>query len=84
MDNYTFTPQERKTWLSFLCTAGCQDLDDHEHFTSGNAFRLCLPRFNVTRPADTSPRFLLNRYPHNVIGAAVVLFGRCWGVRWRT
>ena len=46
-------------------------------------FRWCLPRFNVTRPADTRPRVVLNRYPHNIIGVAVVAFGRGWGVRWK-
>lgn len=46
-------------------------------------FHWCWPRFNVYKPADTKPRALLNRYPHNVIGAAVVVFGRCWGVQWK-
>lgn len=37
----------------------------------------------VYAPADKRPRWMLNRYPHNVIGAAVVLFGRCWSVTWK-
>lgn len=50
---------------------------------TNNTFHWCLPRFNITRPADTRPRFLLNRYPHNVIGGMVVVFKRGWGVRWK-
>lgn len=56
----------------------------HEEFwRSGGGFRWIWPRFHVYKPADTRPRWLLNRYPHNVIGAAVVVFGRCWGVQWK-
>lgn len=49
----------------------------------GAVWRWMLPRFNVYRPADRKPRALLNRYPGAVIGAAVVVFGRCYGVRWK-
>ena len=83
MDNYSLSPQERKTFLSFVCTDGCQDLDDHEHFARGDAFRWCWPRFTLLRPADPSLRVGLNRYPHNVIGAYVIAFGRGIGVRWK-
>jgi hypothetical protein len=55
----------------------------HEHFTSGGSFVWRRPVFNVYKPADTHPRVGLNRYPHNVIGAAVVMFGRCWVVNWK-
>jgi hypothetical protein len=41
------------------------------------------PKVTVYRPADTRPRLGLNRYPHVVIGAYVVAFRRCWGLRWR-
>jgi hypothetical protein len=55
-----------------------------EGFWRGGAgFRWCWPRLNTYRSADTRTRLLLNRYPHNVIGAAVVVFGRCWGIRWK-
>lgn len=53
-----------------------------EYFRS-KPFEWCWPRVTVYVPGDTRPRGLLNRYPHNVIGAAVVLFGRCWGVQWK-
>jgi hypothetical protein len=59
------------------------EVRSEDFWRSGGGFRWCLPRFNVYKPADTRPRTLLNRYPHNVIGAAVVIFGRCWGVRWK-
>jgi hypothetical protein len=52
-------------------------------YREGASFRWIWPVFNVYRPADTRSRFLLNRYPYNVIGAAVVVFGRCWGVIWK-
>lgn len=55
----------------------------HEEFYRGKPFRWTWPRFNVYRPADTHRRLLLNRYPHAVIGVAVVVFGRCWGVQWK-
>ena len=51
---------------------------------SGADFRWCWPKFDVYKPADTRIRSMFNRYPHNVIGAAVVVFGRCWGVRWKS
>lgn len=60
------------------------ELRDEQFWRDGAGFRWMFPpRFNVYVPADKRPRALLNRYPHNVIGAAVVLFGRCWGVQWR-
>lgn len=48
-----------------------------------NKFRWCWPEFNVYRPADKRPAATLNRYSGTVIGIAVVLFGWCWGIRWR-
>lgn len=60
-----------------------REVVEDEWWRSGANFHWMFPRFNVYVPADKKPRALLNRYPHNVIGAAVVLFGRCWGVRWK-
>ena len=40
------------------------------------------PRLLRYRPADTHARILLNRYPHSVIGAAVVLRGWCYSFTW--
>lgn len=59
------------------------DASVDEWYRRGGNFRWMRPRFNVYRPADTRRRVLLNRYPHNVIGAAVVMFGRCWGIQWK-
>ena len=52
-------------------------------YATRRTFRWCLPRFTSYVPADPTRRVLLNRYPHAVIGVAVVVFGRCWGVRWK-
>lgn len=60
-----------------------RELQNETFWRSGAGFHWCLPRFNVYVPADKRRRFLWNRYPHNTIGAAVVVFGRCWGVRWK-
>lgn len=60
-----------------------REVTDERFWRGGGGFHWCLPRFNITRPADTRPRFLLNRYPHNVIGGMVVVFKRGWGVRWK-
>lgn len=68
-------------WVA--CSDRCEDPRQHAFYASGGGFAWCWPKFNVYRPADTRPRVLLNRYPHVVIGVAVVIFGRCWGVRWK-
>jgi len=60
-----------------------REVQDEQFWRDGAGFHWCWPRFNVYVPADKKPRAMLNRYPHNVIGAAVVAFGRCWGVRWK-
>jgi hypothetical protein len=61
-----------------------QEVRSEQFWRDGGGFRwLFPPRFNVYKPADTRPRAGLNRYPHNVIGAAVVVFRRCWGVQWK-
>lgn len=54
-----------------------------QFWRDGGNFKWCWPRFNVCVPADKHRRGLLNRYPHNVIGAVVVMFGKCWGVQWK-
>lgn len=61
-----------------------REVEEEAWWRSGANFHWCWPTFNTYRPADTRRRWLLNRYPHNVIGVAVVLFGRCWGVRWKS
>lgn len=50
---------------------------------AGGSFVWRVPRFYTMDPADKRPRFMLNRYPHNVIGAGFVLFGRGWCVQWK-
>ena len=60
-----------------------QELRDEAFWRAGGGFRWCWPKFDRTTPADKHPRVLLNRYPHNVIGVMVVLFGHGWGVRWK-
>jgi hypothetical protein len=59
------------------------ELRDEQFWRDGGGFRWCRPHFDVVRPADTRRRAMLNRYPHNVIGAMVVVFGRGWGIRWK-
>jgi hypothetical protein len=65
------------------CDDRCQDPEMHDFYKAGGGFRWCWPKFDRTHPADRRRRAALNRYPHNVIGAHVVLFGRGWGVRWK-
>jgi hypothetical protein len=60
-----------------------REVRDEQFWRDGGGFRWCWLKFDVMRPADTRPRVLLNRYPYNVIGAMVVVFGRGWGVRWK-
>jgi hypothetical protein len=59
------------------------EVRDEQFWRGGGGFRWCWPHIDVVRPADTRPRAMLNRYPHNVIGAMVVVFGRGWGIRWK-
>jgi hypothetical protein len=59
------------------------EVRDEQFWRDGGGFRWCWPHFDIVHPADTRPRVGLNRYPHNVIGAMVVVFGRGWGVRWK-
>lgn len=66
-----------------ICGDRCSDLDQHVLYAAGGGFVWRWPRVTVYTPADTRPRALLNRYPHNVIGAAVVMFGRCWSLTWK-
>lgn len=55
----------------------------HDAWYRSKPFEWCWPRFNVYAPADKRPRVMWNRYPYNIIGAAIVVFGRCWGVQWK-
>lgn len=41
------------------------------------------PRLTVYRPADPRPRAMLNHWGDEVIGVAVVAFGRCWSLQWK-
>ena len=41
------------------------------------------PRPTIYTPADKRPRALLNRYPHNVIGAYVICCGRGLTLNWK-
>ena len=65
------------------CTDSCDDPAMHAFYAGGGGFRWWWPRFNMPRPADRRTRAGLNRYPHNVIGAYVVVFGRTLHVRWK-
>lgn len=59
--------------------------DEEAWWKRGAGFKWCWPRFNVYIPASECKRHSMgfNRYPHNIIGLYVVIFGRCWGVRWK-
>lgn len=57
--------------------------EEDEFWREGAGFRWHWPRLTVYKPADTKFRVGLNRYPHNVIGAGMVAFGRCWSITWR-
>lgn len=59
------------------------EVRDETFWHSDGGFCWCWPRFHVYTPADTRLRCAFNRYPHNIIGAAIVVFGRCWGVQWK-
>lgn len=61
-----------------------REVRDEAFWRGGAGFRWCWPRFDLFHPADKQRRVGLNRYPHNVIGAYAVLFGRGWGVRWKS
>jgi hypothetical protein len=65
------------------CGDRCQDPAMHDFYVNGGAFRWCWPKFDRTTPADKRRRIDWNRYPHNTIGIAAVLFGRGWGIRWK-
>lgn len=60
-----------------------REVQDEQFWRDGGGFHWCWPKFDKAIPADKHPRAGLNRYPHNVIGAYVILFGHGWGVRWK-
>lgn len=67
-----------------ICNDRCQDKAMHAFYWSGGDFRWRWPKFDRLAPlADKRTRAGLNRYPHNVIGAYVVVFGRGFGLRWK-
>lgn len=56
----------------------------HDFYVNGGGFVWRWPTFDRgLNPADKRTRIGLNRYPHNVIGAYVVVFRRGFGVRWK-
>jgi hypothetical protein len=61
-----------------------RELEQERWWRSGADFRWCWPKFDRFRPADRYRlHAMLNRYPHNVIGAACVIFGHGFGIRWK-
>lgn len=81
-DLYARSPESKKRVEEEVARLRAE-IGSDEWWKAGANFRWCLPRFNLYTPADKTPRVLLNRYPHNVIGAAVVIFGRCWCLNWK-
>lgn len=67
----------------FRCEACRDDAGMHDFYVAGGGFRWRWPKLTVYVPADRRTRAQLNRYPHNVIGAGVVILGRCIGVTWK-
>lgn len=55
----------------------------HAFYVAGGGFRWCLPKIDLLNAAGRVTGACLNRYPHNVIGAAVYVCGRGIGLRWR-
>ena len=68
------------------CGDRCDDPDMHDFYMSGGNFQWCWPKVDVgIRAADRRWWLpVLNRYPHNVIGAALYVRGFGVGVRWKT
>lgn len=61
-----------------------REVRDEDFWRRGGNFRWCWPKFDRFNPADKRTRWLLNRYPHNIIGAALVVFGHGFGIRWKS
>ena len=61
-----------------------REVEEEAWWRSGANFHWCWPKFDITNPADRRIRSGFNRYPHNIIGAYVIVFGRGWGVRWKS
>jgi hypothetical protein len=60
------------------------DASMHEFYVGGGRFAWCLPHFDTgIRAAEPVTKVMLNRYPHNLIGAAVYVLGHGFGVRWK-
>lgn len=67
------------------CEDRCKDASQHLFYVNGGRFRWCWPKLDLgLRATDPRSRVLLNRYPHNVIGAAVYVRGRGVGLRWKS
>lgn len=86
MGDHRITAEEAadlRRWV--VCEDRCEDPSMHEHFTSGRAFAWRRPTFNAYRVAEPV-RFVtigFNRYPHDIIGLAAVVRGRCFVVNWK-
>lgn len=60
----------------------CHDQAMHDHFTS-RPFVWRWPKLTVLHAAIPRSGFVLNRYPHNVIGAGFYWRGRGLGLTWK-
>lgn len=60
-----------------------QEVRAERFWRAGGGFRWCWPRLTVYVPADRRRRVGWNRYPHNIIGVCVVMFGRAFSLRWK-
>ena len=69
------------------CDSRCDSELIHEFYAAGGGFKWCFPRVvNMGgKTAYNAPRFKtgFNRYPHNIIGFGVCLFGRQYVLNWK-
>lgn len=65
------------------CADRCRDEAQHAFYRGGGRFQWRWPKVDLLHNADPHWGFLLNRYPHNVIGMAVCVGRRAVGVRWK-
>lgn len=66
-----------------VCADRCRDEKQHAFYRGGGGFRWRWPKVDRLRSADPHFGFMLNRYPHNVIGAAFHVGRHGVGVRWK-
>jgi hypothetical protein len=60
-----------------------QEVRDEDFWRKGGGFRWMWPLFFRSDPVDKRLRVGLNRYPHNIIGAYAIGFGRGVTVNWK-